>query len=84
MMGIVVPETRWAYKNYNKIISGIFGFYSLVITMLHGPTNIKTGIYVVWSLNFFSGTIIILFPISSRHGRHSVLYHQEETYVQNF
>jgi len=23
MMGIVVPETCWAYKKYNKIISGI-------------------------------------------------------------
>jgi len=23
MMGIVVPETCWAYKKYNKIISGM-------------------------------------------------------------
>jgi len=23
MMGIVMPETCWAYKKYNKIISGI-------------------------------------------------------------
>jgi len=23
MMGIVIPETRWAYKKYNKIISGV-------------------------------------------------------------
>ena len=23
MMGILVPETCWAYKKYNKIISGI-------------------------------------------------------------
>ena len=23
MMGIVVPETCWTYKKYNKIISGI-------------------------------------------------------------
>jgi len=31
MMGIVVPETYWAYKKYNKIISGILvGFYSSV------------------------------------------------------
>jgi len=29
MMGIVMPETCWAYKKYNKIISGIqFVFYS--------------------------------------------------------
>jgi len=24
MMGIVMPETCWAYKKYNKIISGIY------------------------------------------------------------
>ena len=24
MMGIVVPETCWAYKKYNKIISGVY------------------------------------------------------------
>jgi len=23
MMGIVMPETRWAYKKYNKIVSGV-------------------------------------------------------------
>ena len=42
MMGIVVPETRWACKKRNKITSGIcLVFYSSVITMMHGPTNIK-------------------------------------------
>jgi len=42
MMGIVVPETRSAYKKYNKIISDLYlVFYSSVITMMHGPTNIK-------------------------------------------
>jgi len=42
MMGIVVPETCWAYKNYNKIISDIYlVFYSSVITMMHGPINIR-------------------------------------------
>jgi len=24
MMGIVVPETCWAYKKYNKVLSGIY------------------------------------------------------------
>ena len=42
MMGIVVSETCSAYKKYNKKISGIWlAFYSSVITMMHGPTNIK-------------------------------------------
>ena len=48
MMGIVVPETCWAYKKYNKIICGIkLVFYSSVITMMHGPTNIRCAEYVV-------------------------------------
>jgi len=42
MMGIVMPETCSAYKKYNKIISGIYlVFYSSVITMMHGPINIR-------------------------------------------
>ena len=40
MMGIVMPETCLAYKNYNKI-SGRVGFYPSVIIMIHGPTNIQ-------------------------------------------
>jgi len=47
MMGIVVAETRSAYEKYNIIIRGIYlVFYSSVITMMHGPTNIKNTIYV--------------------------------------
>jgi len=35
MMGIVMPETYWAYKKYNKIISGILlVFYSSVNLVL--------------------------------------------------
>jgi len=42
MMGIVVPETCSAYKKYNKIISDIqLVFHSSVITMMHGPINIR-------------------------------------------
>ena len=42
MMGIVVPETCWAHKKHNKIISGIkLIFYSSVITMMHGPMDIR-------------------------------------------
>ena len=39
MMGIVVPETCRAYTKYNK--QHLVGFYSSVITMMHGPTHIK-------------------------------------------
>jgi hypothetical protein len=42
MMDIVMPETCSACKKYNKIISGIWlVFYSSVITMMHGPINIR-------------------------------------------
>jgi len=43
MMGIVMPETCWASKKYNKIISGILVgfFYSSVITVMSGPMNIR-------------------------------------------
>ena len=35
MMALVVPETCWAYKKYNKIISDIYlAFYSSVIAFL--------------------------------------------------
>jgi len=43
MMGIVVPETCWAYEKYNKIISSI---YLVLIRQLSqwcmAPTNIRT------------------------------------------
>jgi hypothetical protein len=42
MMGIIMSETCWVYKNYNKIISGIYlVFSSSVITMIHSPINIR-------------------------------------------
>jgi len=34
MMGIVVPETCWAYKKYNKIISGIQLVFILQLSQL--------------------------------------------------
>ena len=41
MMGLVMLETFWAWKKYNKIISGIkLVFYSSVITMMHAPIKI--------------------------------------------
>jgi hypothetical protein len=42
MIGIVMPETCWAYKKYNKIISGIeLVFYSSVITKMLGSINVR-------------------------------------------
>jgi len=32
MMGIVVPETCWVYKKYNKVISGIWLVFILQLS----------------------------------------------------
>jgi len=42
MMDILMSETCWAHKKWNKIASDIkLVFYSSTITMLHGPINIR-------------------------------------------
>ena len=41
MMDILMSETCWAHKKWNKISSDIrLVFYSSAITMMHGPINI--------------------------------------------
>ena len=43
MMDILMPETCWAHKKWNKIASDIkLVFYSLTITMMHGPISIRS------------------------------------------
>ena len=40
MMDILMSETCWAHKKWNKIASDIMlVFYSSTITMMHGPIN---------------------------------------------
>ena len=42
MMDILMPETCWAHKKWNKMASEIkLVFYSSTITMMHGPINIR-------------------------------------------
>ena len=42
MMDILMSETCWAHKKWNKIASVIkLVFYSSTITMMHGPINIR-------------------------------------------
>jgi len=46
MMAILMSETCWAHKKWNKIPSDIkMVFYSSTITMMHGPINI-----IFWSV----------------------------------
>jgi len=42
MMDILMSETCWEHKKWNKIASDIkLVFYSSTITMMHGPINIR-------------------------------------------
>ena len=46
MIDILMSETCWAHKKWNKIASDIkLVFYSSTITMMHGPINIRCTIY---------------------------------------
>ena len=55
MMDILMSETFWAPKKWNKIASDIkFVFYSSTITMMHGPINI--GIQKCMQFIYLSGT----------------------------
>ena len=47
MMGIVMPETCWAYKKYNKIICGI---YLVVILQLSRTNKVFVGCFAVNSV----------------------------------
>ena len=42
MLDILMSETCWAHKKWNKIASDIkLVFYSSTIKMMHGPINIR-------------------------------------------
>jgi hypothetical protein len=61
MMDILMSETCWAHKKWNKIASDIkLVFYSLTITMMHGPINIRLAMSIHF-LNSFQLQI----PITS-------------------
>ena len=52
MMDILMSETCWAHKKWNKIASDIkFIFHSSTITMMHGPINIRVAMAIcLWAL----------------------------------
>jgi len=54
MMDILMSETCWAHKKWNKIASAIkLVLYSSTITMMHGPINIRLIINVVPNYSTF-------------------------------
>ena len=63
MMDILISETCWAHKKWNKIASDInLVFHSSTITMMHGSTNIK---FVYCFFLFFCLCILIVIYILS-------------------
>jgi hypothetical protein len=47
MMDILMSETCWAHKKWNKMASDIkLVFHSSTITMMHGPINISDRMFV--------------------------------------
>jgi len=51
MMDILMSETCWAHKKWNKISSDIkLVFHSSTITMMHGPINVKCYTYFKYSI----------------------------------
>ena len=47
MMDILMSETCWAHKTWNKLASDIkLVFYSSAITMMHGPITIRFSEYI--------------------------------------
>ena len=52
MMNILMSETCWANKKWNKITSDIkLVFYSSTITMMHGPINIRVTVLIYVYIN---------------------------------
>jgi len=67
MMDILMSETFWAHKKWNKITSDFkLVFYSSTITMMHGPINIDS--YEVFRfLTYCSNVVVnisVLFSLS--------------------
>jgi len=64
MMAILISETYWAHKKWNKIASDIkLVFYSSTITMMHGPIHIRFILlsdYTVCVVILEGGRVLIL------------------------
>jgi len=55
MMDILMSETYWAHKKWNKIVSDIkLVFYSSTITRMHGPINIRLTFICPCHANIFA------------------------------
>jgi len=69
MMDILMPETCWTYKKWNKITSDIkLVFYSSTITMMHGPINIRLKcIFMILIIRAFHTRMTEILLLNSQH-----------------
>ena len=83
MMDILMSETCWAHKKWNKIASDIkLVFYSSTITMMHGPINIRLlkNVYrqiiafLHWSTNTNKDAKILVTYSSATEGSYIILW----------
>ena len=59
-MDILMSETCWAHKKWNKIASDIkLVFYSSTITMMHGPIYIRFSVYYIEIATSFASQMAI-------------------------
>jgi len=66
MMDVLMSETCWAHKKWNKIASDIkLVFYSSNITMMHGPINIRS--QKVYCSSNFPPIKVLNYPSSDKN-----------------
>ena len=69
MMGIVVPETCWAYKKYNKIMSSISSVFILQLSQrctVQQTSNREATLFNIQVELGFVVTLPVIFVYSSR------------------
>ena len=61
MMDILMSETCWAHKKWNKTASDVkLVFHSSTITMMHGPINVRLNyIYIYIYIYIFAHTLLL-------------------------
>ena len=68
-MDILMSETCWAHKNWNKIASEIkLVFHSSTITMMHGPINIRFCFHVTEVVEIFYILLLLLICLKLHWG----------------
>ena len=79
IMDILMSETCWAHKKWNKTASDIkLVFYSSTITMMHGPINIRNELCFFSSVRERYAVAVDIKMSDCKHGLWSVLWRKTE------